>query len=411
MLGRFTRYARKCWNFSEMVAHVRDGRPRSQIPSASIFLCVFGMFALRLLSFNELQQRMQKSKGWSAWIGRPIPSVDTLGYALEPFDGERLRDCLSWVARQAKRKKALRRLSPERYPQWVAAIDGHELWSSEKRSCDQCLTRVVETTQGPVTQYYHRVVVLQLVDVSPPLILDIEPILPGEEEVAPALRMLKRLRQRYPRFLDVITVDAWYLGAPFVKAVQEEGLDVVIVLKQENRDLYQDVDGLLKITPPLPTSPQGVQWWDFEGLTSWTQLGKPVRVVRSLEPKTKRVRVARRWEKQTIPSDWRWMTSLAKSQAPTEWIHRWGHVRWDIENRGFNELVQHWAMNHCFHHEPNTIIAILLIMALAFSLTTFFFDRNLKPAVRKGKTRLFLAHLLADDLIRSPFESFWAHPP
>jgi len=181
------------------------------------------------------------------------------------------------------------------------------------------------TVTNVVTQYYHRVVVLQLVDVFPPLILDIESVLPEEDEVAAALRIVKRLRQRYPRFLDVITFDALYLRAPFVKAVRDEKLDVVIVLKQENRELYQDVEGLLKITPPLANSPEGTQWWDIEGLTSWAQLDDSTRVIRSLEPKTKRVRVARQWKEQTTPSDWRWVTSLAKAQAPTEWVHRWGH--------------------------------------------------------------------------------------
>ena len=106
-----------------------------------------------------------------------------------------------------------------------------------------------------------------------------------------------------------------------------------------------------------------------------------------------------------------WMTTFNSSQAGADWIGEMGHDRWDIENRGFNELGEHWGMDHCFHHHPNAILAILLIMALAFGLTTLFFDRNLKPAFRKGKTRLFLASLLADDLARTHNGSFWSEPP
>jgi len=396
-----------------MVHHVRDSRPRSQIPAANIFLSVFGLFAVRLSSLNEMEQQLKIPRRWDAFVGKRKPSADTIGYSLEHFDLERLRDNLSVVAHQAKRKKALKRLSPTLSPYWVAALDGHELWFSESRCCDQCLIRDIGTTEGIVRQYYHRVVVLQMVDVSPALILDIEPILPGEDEVAAATRILKRLPQRYPRFLDIITVDALYLRAPFVQAVEDMRLDVVVVLKQENRELYQDVEGLLKLTPPTKiTGLHGpIQRWDIEGVTSWTHLGKSVRVVRSLEKVTERVRVARQWKEETIQRDWRWMTSLTATRASTEVIARCGHARWDIENRGFNELSQHWAMDHCFHHEPNTILAILLILALAFSLTTFFFDRNLKPQVREGHTRLFLAHCLAEDLIRSAAISFWSVPP
>lgn len=396
-----------------MVAHVQDSRIVPQIPTCNIFLCVFGMFTLRLPSFNELEQRLKIPHLWESFVGKQKPSADTLGYSLERFDLDTLRDNLSRVAHQAKRKKALKRLSPTLAPYWVAAVDGNELWCSESRCCDRCLIRDIETAERIVRQYYHRVVVLQMVDVSPALILDIEPILPGEDEVAAATRILKRLRQRYPRFLDILTADALYLRAPFIQTAMEAGLDVVIVLKQENRELYRDVEGLLGVTKPTQVSGYHgpIQRWDIENLTSWTQLGKSVRVVRSLEDTTERVRIARTWKEETIQRDWRWMTSLPSTRASTEVIARCGHARWDIENRGFNELTQHWAMDHCFHHEPNTIVAILLILALAFSLTTFFFDRNLKPQVRDGHTRLFLAHRLADDLIQSAVPSFWSQPP
>lgn len=52
-----------------------------------------------------------------------------------------------------------------------------------------------------------------------------------------------------------------------------------------------------------------------------------------------------------------------------------------------------------------------LILFLAFVLTTIFFARNLKPALREGRTRLHLAQLCHDDLVRGGLESFWAQPP
>jgi hypothetical protein len=380
-----------------------------------VFLSVFGLFALRLPSFNALEQGLKMPARWEPWTGSRRPSADTLGYSLARFDLEPLRDALARVAHQVKRKKALRRVRPEsRNPFWMGALDGHELWSSVKRCCGQCLTREVEVNGGKVLQYYHRVVVLQWVGVTPALILDIEPIQPGEDEVAAAERIVRRIRRRYPRFLDGFTVDALYLRAPFTKAAQEEGFDVVTVLKQENRDLYRDVDGLLKAAPAAPPVAKGrrtSRTWDFEGLTSWPQVGRPVRVVCSREETTRRVRKAGAWGEETVTADWRWMTTFPSARAGADWIGEMGHARWDIENRGFNELGEHWGMDHCFHHHPNAILALLLILALAFGLTTLFFDRNLKPAFRQGKTRLFLASLLAEDLSRPAAGSFWSHPP
>jgi hypothetical protein len=57
------------------------------------------------------------------------------------------------------------------------------------------------------------------------------------------------------------------------------------------------------------------------------------------------------------------------------------------------------------------MLAIRLILYLALFLTTLFFQRNLKPAIRAGKTRLHLAGLLVDDLVRGGWEASWARAP
>ena len=76
------------------------------------------------------------------------------------------------------------------------------------------------TEEAPVIEYYHRYVVLQLVCVTPALMLDAEPVRPGETECAAALRLLRRLRQEYGRrFFDVVVVDSWYTNGPFLKTV------------------------------------------------------------------------------------------------------------------------------------------------------------------------------------------------
>ncbi|MBK7496536.1 MAG: hypothetical protein IPI28_14510 [Candidatus Omnitrophica bacterium] len=90
------------------------------------------------------------------------------------------------------------------------------------------------------------------------------------------------------------------------------------------------------------------QWWDLKGFTSWSSVDLPVRVVRSLE--TKPIRG------QRISSDWYWVTTLSQSQASTQTIWHTGHIRWEIENRGFNQLVNHLHFNHPFHHHPNAIM-------------------------------------------------------
>ena len=55
-------------------------------------------------------------------------------------------------------------------------------------------------------------------------------------------------------------------------------------------------------------------------------------------------------------------------------------------------------MDHCFVHDPRAIEVILLTLAVAFLTTYLFFERNLKPELRRTLTRLALAGRLAEGL-------------
>lgn len=420
MLSRLARYLERGWKFHSLLSQVRDSRQNPDIPASAVFLSVFGMYAVRLGSFNGIEQQLRIPRRWDPWVGPLKPSADTLGYALERSDPEGPRAMLAAVAGLCKRKKVFRRLYPDAY--WVGALDGIETQKSRNRCCDQCLVRKVkvkkwegsEKVEVEVTEYYHRSVVLQLVGVVPAFPLDEEPLLPGETETTAGMRLLERFHSRMPRFLDVLTTDAFYLQAPFAKRALDLGYGLVMVLKQEDRDLYKDAEGLFPSakseTVALVNGTAEV--WDVKDLTTWSQLGRPVRVVRSLEKTLERKRVAKKWVEQEVERDWRWAVVFSGAQQPPgDLIRRWGHARWDEETRGFGELTQHWHLNHCYHHHPTAMLVCRLILFLAFILTTIFFTRNLKPALREGRTRLHLAQLLYDDLVRGGLESFWAQPP
>jgi hypothetical protein len=215
--------------------------------------------------------------------------------------------------------------------------------------------------------------------------------------------------------LDVVTLDTFYLQAPFVLAALKLGLTVVIVLKQENRELYCDAEGLRKVTPShtIHGTDKISEVWDLEGLTSWESLGLPVRVVASLEKQSKRELIAKVKKERVEERDWQWAVIASKGAAkiPSDLVIRWGHARWDEETRGFGELTRYWDLDHNYHHHPNAMLANLMILFLAFFLTTVFFDRNLKPSLRAGRTRLHLSQLFMDDLVLRQFESFWSQPP
>jgi len=172
----------------------------------------------------------------------------------------------------------------------VAIVDGHESHASYRRHCSGCLERTIHSEQGDRIQYYHRQVTLLLVTGAPPgrqplrIPLDHEPQLPGEDEVATAMRLLQRVLVLYPRAFDLVLADALYARAAFFNFLLEHRKYVLVVLKDERRNLYQDAAGLFDSVPPVQGAfrSRACQWWDL-CLLSWPEVKVPVRVIRSLE--------------------------------------------------------------------------------------------------------------------------------
>ncbi|MEK7106868.1 MAG: hypothetical protein AAB899_01620, partial [Patescibacteria group bacterium] len=211
-MGRLAKYLDKVWGFSKLVQKLKDGRKNPSVPTASVVLGLFGGFAVRFGSLNQLGAQFKIPGRWERWVGTRKPSADTLAYSLDRLDLKLLRGVLWLIAKECKRKKVFKRLFPDVH--WVAALDGIETYKSQKKSnCPHCLSRRVQAGDEYVTEYYHRYVVLQLVGVTPAVVLDVEALKSGETEAVAGLRLLKRFLARHPRYLDVITLDAFYLQA------------------------------------------------------------------------------------------------------------------------------------------------------------------------------------------------------
>lgn len=340
-------------------------------------------------------------------VGRKAPSADTIGYAYARMDPEGLREVLKAVCTLARRNKALRRRDPAMPA--TAAIDGHEHFKSFRRCCPECLRREVQVGQEVRTQCYHQTVVAQMVDGEPPMALDAELLGPGEGERTAALRLVGRVIRAHP-FIEIFSMDALYLEAPILRAIVEAGRGAIVVLKEERRELYQDVQALL---PTLEArqevvDKERVQYWDIPGFTSWEAMkGIPVRVVRTIRHRKIRKRVAGQWIETMEAQDWLWATVGLASQLPPLTVHRLGHARWD-EEEGFNEQDREFGLDHCFKHSPKAILNFILTLFLAQVLTELFFKRNLKRPCLKAMSLLGLARMLLEYPPAPSEASIWA---
>jgi hypothetical protein len=397
----FAGYLRKVFGFRAAAEGLRDARQAPAFSPQSVFLAVFYAFVFRLPSFQQLEAELAQP-ALCRWLGLERGfGDDVVRYSLCGFELDGLEQMLVDVNRRLKRNKAFE--AGRVQGRIVAALDGIEVLSSYSRCCESCLQRRVTTLDDndqPVerTQYYHRAVGCQLVSAPVKPFLALEWLQPGEGEDTAARRLLARLPELYGSpFFDILLLDSLYAQAPVLKLAQQIGWDVVITLRQENREVYQNAAGLFRSRPPDACFQQReegrtheVRVWDTEGLPFSAEYPQPVRVLRAEEQVTPAPEREGRPTPETTTHAWVWITTLEQSTFPTRQVWRLGHQRWKIENNGWNDLTQHWAFKHGFLHAckhrptrlspagerepvPNRgLAAVTLILCLAFVLSSAF---------------------------------------
>jgi len=392
-LRQFVAYVRKVFHLHRLAGRITDSRCDPLIPTSAIWFSLFFGSAFKTPSFLQLQSETRR-KPWRDTLGYAKPiSDDALAHATARMHLEPLRETLATTNKLLKRNKAF---VPNQISGLLALnIDANEHFKSRSRCCPQCLQRqiTVKNAQGQeeeVTEYYHKEVYAQLSGPHWNTLLDVEPLRPAEEERAAALRLLGRLRRLYGvRFFDVVVADAWYAKGPFLKALSALGWAVVVVLKQEDYDIYQEALALTQGKPTQEFRHEGrdVRIWDVRDLAFSKTYDRAVRVVRSQETWTETKIVGGKRTAVPKESNWLWVATEQLDGYGGRTIWNLGHGRWRIENNAFNVLTQHWHLRHCAHHDPTSILACLLIKLLAFNLFHAFALLNGK-LYRQGKITL-----------------------
>ena len=398
---RVINYANRVYNIGENLRKVEDGRIDPSIPKESVFFSLFLGFVTRVPSFNELESRNRDE--FSNILLKP-PSADTLGYTLSRLNIEQLREVLVKTNNHARRNKVFRGGTIDGYN--VCALDGTRLYST-KVPQDESLWRKTQKDDGSII-WHVDMVFLSFVGDCPPLMFGMEPIYPGEGETTAAERLIKNAYRDYYRYCDIFTVDALYAKAPFINAVIDENKDVVVRVKQENYHIIKDIEGLVaneepdqiirNINPKRDKDSYSrylydLKIWDRDGFTSWEGVDKPLRCLKIVETKKQivRGRVVNE-ETKTIYL----VTTCDKSIVSSLTVWSIAHRRWDIENSGFHNLKTNYNLDHCYTHEPKAIIALILVMMIAFNLFMLFFSRNLggryKRETKQAIARKILTH-------------------
>ncbi len=375
-----------------------ESRTRVSISLRTMTLCMFMLVSSRLGSLNALE-KCRYGRLWKRYgVADKLPSADQLGRVAAMIPARDVRRQLKKVYYNLKRRKALHPASHDNL--FALVVDGHESSASYRRCCKDCLTRRInKDTPKERIQYYHRLVMGVLVCKRFTLLLDAEMQIKGEDEVCAAERLLARLLTDYPKAFDLVVADGLYARASFFKTVRAAGKHVIAVLKDEGRELARDVLGLCKGMAPrdLTCGTTKRQVWDIEQLNSWSQVGMPVRVVRSLETTTVKRQNGGTLDTQT--TQWMWVTTIPSSRLCAEQLIDVGHGRWSIENNAFNELVTYWHADHVYKHDAKAILIFWLMTMLAYNLFHAFYFFNVKPPLRDQLDKYRVAAYMTAELL------------
>ena len=242
-LAQFLLYTGKVFGLKGVLRRVGDGRVEPRVPILPLVLCLVLGVVMRIDSYHDLAQQTKSRRRWRHLCGLKAPVAhEIFGYATERMSPEDWRQNQAQVVKQLKANKALESCKIKGL--LFLSIDANEHFASFSRTCPRCCQRQVEVLDAEgkklkVTQYYHRYVFAHLSGPKANVVLDVEPILPGEDECAAALRLLGRIRRLYgPRFFDGITADGWYAKGPFLRAIEKLGWLWIVVLKREDMEVY-----------------------------------------------------------------------------------------------------------------------------------------------------------------------------
>jgi len=375
--AQFLGYVTKVFALGRIVRGVRCRRPYPEIPTRPLFLSLLLGVIIRAGSYLDISKQTKRRR-WQHlihWRGRI--SDDAFHYVSERFYPEDLRQSLAQVNQRLKANQALESCKIKGL--LFLSLDANEHFQSRSRCCPCCCQRAVQETdaqgqQQTVIEYYHRYVFAQINGPKFNVLLDVEPLRPGEGEAEAALRLLGRIRRVYGvRFFDAVTIDSWYVQGPFLNAVEKLGWAWVVVLKQERMEVFQEARALSATQKPAlefydETRDRQVRLWEVNDLDFSESYGRKVRVVHSQEQWVQKQVVGGNKTRQPQASDWWWIASEGLQGYPLRVVYEGGHRRWGIENKAFNELTQSYHLEHCYHHEPVAMLAQMLILLLGFVL-------------------------------------------
>lgn len=344
---------------------------RTFIKGSTVAKMLFLSTFVREKSFNQLEEKIHKRKKYRNIFRKNeiIPKMHGFRDVIKEIDIKEIKRINRNVIQKAKDNKTYRKGTIDNLV--VVGIDGTEIFGSYKKKWNNCYKTTIKVQEYKNNkkeeiekEYYKQLdIFARIVGKRPGLILGYETVtcngLEGKQEYEPnvAIKLVKNLKKYYGRGIDVIVGDAIYLNEKFMLEIKNEGYQAVIRLKENNKKLLEDAEGLYKLK-----NPEKIEGIKNKEINCWSEI---------LEYKSMKLKVVKFKEKykkgKEIKEDTIYVVSTDLNMANST-MNKIIHARWDIENEGFNELKNQCNMKHCYMADENAIHVILQMMILSYNL-------------------------------------------
>jgi hypothetical protein len=415
----FWRWVRKDLKLFELLRDVQDGREqcRTRVPLRVMLVGVLAMYWFGLPSLVAVDDQLRHCH----WLRRLLAPLgygdpiadDTFRNALAKVEADDLRRALhllgrkllkGWGAGRYRESHIGRRLAAlgmqKLASRAIVTIDGHYLFgtTSAKRCCAECLQKTEVVDGQRVTRYYHMALVAQMMGAHPALLLDFEPLLPGENELVAVKRMLPRLREAYGDRIGLIVADAMYDNEPFRRLVFGCGYRSIVVHKVDNSSFAVKARKALVERDPFRHRPDFKHHPDRQvAYRVWEQPagGRWIVEVRRQDRRGE-------WKSQAI-------TDLPRAETHPVAVGIIVEERWEVENKGFKQLVEDWNLDRAYVHtdKPQAVRAFVALALMAYNVFHQFVYSILRldpyePVRPLQALRRDLIHTVADLGARGP---------
>ena len=327
-----------------------------------------------------------------------MPHYDTLNCYLEKLSPH----CLS----ELRRKMVLQLIRGKQFYRnrllgkyWRVILDGTGLFCFKERHCENCLCTTRKDENGKsIKYYYHKVLEAKLV-LGDKIIISLgtefienekEDVDKQDCETNAAKRLLKRIKEEFPRLPLCIQGDALYATEPMMELCRKNGWKYIFTQKETRQKNIASDYQLLD---------------EKEDKTQVSQIGKEkgngayYNHMEKVSGKTEEMNLyeyiyEREEEEGLVKVSFQWLTNIELTKKNLEEMIEAGRGRWKIENEGFNNQKNGiYRIEHLNSRNSNAMKNHYLLTQIADILMQLYLSwcpmiKEIQQSIKNTSSRL-----------------------